>query len=109
MYKQIGIDDVNTSIPAPKVSSGCRAPMLSRPRDWPVCSDVAFRICSIRETFEEAGILLCKHKDDIRDGGTDAWKALDKQKLQEWQSVIQKDADKFLEMCVPKLTKYITW
>lgn len=34
----------------------------SRPNELP--REISLRITAIRETFEEAGILICKHKDD---------------------------------------------
>lgn len=30
-------------------------------------SDISLRITAIRETFEELGVLICKHKDQLHD------------------------------------------
>ena len=54
--------------------------------------DVAFRICAIRETFEEAGILIGQSSD-----GTNT--QLSTSTLKDWRNEINKDDTKFIEMC----------
>ena len=39
-----------------------RPPMMDADRDTPLPAEIAFRICAIREAFEEAGILLATNK-----------------------------------------------
>ena len=71
---------------------GPRPPVLKKScTDIP--SEVAFRICAIRETFEESGILLLK-------SFTDAQKSyLDFDEIQRWRKEVYTDATKFFTMC----------
>jgi len=71
---------------------GRRPPVLKKScTDIP--SEVAFRICAIRETFEESGILLLK-------SFTDAQKSyLDFDEIQRWRKEVYTDATKFFTMC----------
>ena len=55
--------------------------------------DLAFRICAIRETFEEAGILLHKVLDP---SGTNKF---DTNSLAEWREKVRRDASEFYNMC----------
>lgn len=67
--------------------------MLTNSTSTYIPSDVAFRICAIRETFEESGVLL--------------WKSLlgdkninvDMDDIQTWRKEVYADASKFLTMC----------
>lgn len=43
-------------------SSKLCVPLLTEKRDWTFSADIAFRICAIRETFEESGILLATNR-----------------------------------------------
>jgi nucleoside diphosphate-linked moiety X motif protein 19 len=101
VYENCGVQDLNSTLPEPMQDPSLRAPMFTKRRDWAIDSNVAFRICSIRETFEEAGILICKHSDDVLNGNNTnkAWKTVDKKKLQEWRPAVREDDTKFLEMC----------
>ena len=79
----------------------------SLPPDAPLAGQVAFRICAIREFFEEAGILLA------RDGGKEvesvvgvvpgtfgpAVKELPREKMEEWRVRVHNDAHEFINMC----------
>ncbi|XP_032087305.1 nucleoside diphosphate-linked moiety X motif 19 [Thamnophis elegans] len=67
-------------------------------------ADVAFRICAIRETFEESGLLL------VVPAGTDAQpasllempaaqKLLPAGQLEEWRRRVQGDPEDFLQLC----------
>ena len=56
-------------------------------------SEVAFRICAIRETFEESGILLLKSLTDARQN------FLSMEDIQNWRKEVHADASKFYIMC----------
>ena len=56
-------------------------------------SEVAFRICAIRETFEESGILLLKSFKDTQKS------SLNMDAIQSWRKEIHADAFKFITMC----------
>lgn len=71
---------------------GPRPPLLKKSiTDIP--SEVAFRICAIRETFEESGILLLKRLTDEQQSH------LNVDEIQNWRKQIYADATKFLTMC----------
>lgn len=89
---------------------GPRPPLLKKSiTDIP--SEVAFRICAIRETFEESGILLLKRLTDEQQSH------LNVDEIQNWRKQIYADATKFLTMCreldcVPdvwSLTEWCNW
>lgn len=62
-----------------------------------VSNDLAFRICAIRETFEESGVLIFKTpRTSFKN--TPAHK-LPAEDLREWRDIVHKDASKFLDMC----------
>ena len=71
---------------------GPRPPVLKKSRtDIP--SEVGLRICAIRETFEEAGILLLKSFKDTCQG------CLPDDNIQKWRKEVHADASKFITMC----------
>ncbi|KAK9708975.1 hypothetical protein K7432_009317 [Basidiobolus ranarum] len=69
-----------------------------------------FKLCAIRETFEECGLLLTKAQNDQH-------KAFGAEELQSWRNLIYRDADKFIEICrehqmyptVEQLTHFSNW
>lgn len=91
---------------------GPRVPMVSVERlEWPDMSpDVTFRICGIRELFEEAGILLALSKEELSqtlnnsDGdrllSVKQWSESEQTELKNWRKLVNSNADAFLEMCV---------
>ncbi|KAI1904237.1 hypothetical protein AGOR_G00003600 [Albula goreensis] len=80
----------------------------------PIPGDVAFRICAIRETFEESGVLLVVPKNEeksildnmIQSGDnniptsltriTELW---DKRELAKWRSLVIENPLNFIRMC----------
>ena len=71
---------------------GPRPPVL-RKSTTDIPSEVAFRICAIRETFEESGILLLKSFQDTCQG------YLSENNIQNWRKEVHADASKFITMC----------
>ena len=68
--------------------------------------EVAFRICAIRELFEEAGILLARHKSEVDSvlnvvpgSVPPSISNLPKSSLEEWRSRVHSDANQFIAMC----------
>ncbi|ELT87307.1 hypothetical protein CAPTEDRAFT_220053 [Capitella teleta] len=85
LYATNGIPDLEASLPQPKE----QAPMfVEREFDSTLPSDFAYRICAIRETFEEAGVLI--HKSE---------QAIDADELKSWRKVVHNDASKFVDCC----------
>lgn len=72
---------------------GPRPPVLKKSPSTDVPSDVAFRICAIRETFEESGVLLWKSFSDDQNNN------LGMEDIQTWRKEVYADASKFLAMC----------
>ncbi|KAF7687927.1 nucleoside diphosphate-linked moiety X motif 19 [Silurus meridionalis] len=87
-----------------------RPPMFSTDRKQlgsPIPGDVAFRICAVRETFEEAGVLLVVPKnqantldteehDKALTGLSDRW---DKTLIAKWRSLVLENSSNFIQMC----------
>jgi nucleoside diphosphate-linked moiety X motif protein 19 len=76
------------------------------PQDGPLAGEVAFRICAIREFFEEAGILLARDRDKmaaIVDAvpGTcsPSLRELSQAEMTEWRERVHNDANEFIAMC----------
>ncbi|XP_058011331.1 acyl-coenzyme A diphosphatase NUDT19 [Ahaetulla prasina] len=70
-------------------------------------ADVAFRICAIRETFEESGLLLVVPAEEAAAARTDgptpllpaAERLLPAARLEEWRRRVQSDPGSFLQLC----------
>ena len=70
-------------------------PILSKEQNRKLSADVAFRICAVRETFEECGILLCDHDFNV-DRFTH--NKFSMKYFEEWRRNVNKDASNFLKM-----------
>ncbi|XP_051887208.1 acyl-coenzyme A diphosphatase NUDT19-like [Pristis pectinata] len=67
-----------------------------------ISGEVAFRICAIRETFEESGVLLVKpnHPDkDLNSQGVIQLTQYNQNKLASWRSLVQENAVNFIRLC----------
>lgn len=70
--------------------------------------DLAFRICAIRETFEEIGILL------VRDANGNSKHSLNAEELSTWRRFVHKNAENFRRLCeeiqmVPDVWSLYEW
>ena len=103
---------------------GQGAPMFSRLRDKSfsqIPSEIAFRICAIRETFEESGVLLTKKISDspsfvpsLWDGPSFGSFCEEEAVIQEWRQWVNDDPVQFLRMCqdlqmVPDVWSLYEW
>ncbi|KAM9302219.1 acyl-coenzyme A diphosphatase NUDT19 [Gastrophryne carolinensis] len=63
--------------------------------------EVAFRICAIRETFEESGILLVVPEDSSLDANQNFMHGYEQNEDEraKWREEVQKNPMKFIEMC----------
>ena len=81
---------------------------------------VAFRICAIREVFEETGLLLCLGLDgmserefrNLPERGLSHFTQISN--LSEWRESVHSDANSFLDLCsqyncVPNLWSLVEW
>ena len=97
-----------TSILNMKDSSALRLPLYSTIPGGSdsLCGEIAFRICAIREMFEEAGLLLARDLSDV-DTVLDllpgsfrpAVKLLPTSVLEEWRERVHNNAKEFIIMC----------
>ena len=94
-----------------------KPPVLQNRTDSPVPADVAFRICAIRETFEESGVLLLRSIDDCKpsvllSGGSGQTARPDvpfgsifehvnltDDEVISWRNAVHQDAEQFLQLC----------
>lgn len=91
----------------PPPLGGSRAPLFATDREQlgsPVPGEVAFRICAIRETFEEAGILLLVPGRGPAAGSgpappLPAERLPPAAELNEWRRRVQADPACFLQLC----------
>uniref|UniRef100_UPI00358F3AB2 acyl-coenzyme A diphosphatase NUDT19 isoform X1 n=1 Tax=Myxine glutinosa TaxID=7769 RepID=UPI00358F3AB2 len=76
-----------------------RAPLFTRDRSVGLPAEVAFRICAIRETFEESGVLLTiPMEDPLMDNCHNDFPK-DVAKMDRWRQLIWDDATNFARMC----------
>jgi len=91
-------------------TNNLRPPIISAQRPWDVVADVAFRICAIREMFEECGLLLVTRqvpklppKGAILTGCS-TWESSTVQDvgpgfLKMWRENVHKNSTDFLRLC----------
>ena len=64
--------------------------------------EISFRLCAIRETFEETGLLLATHKkSDLALNKAQAltsYYSENSERINRWHEMIKKDSSKFVEM-----------
>lgn len=91
LFKSAGFDDAQWK----SVSNiaGPRPEMFDDYRNSALDPDVAFRICALREAFEESGLLLVKASQGTRFAGFSHTESL------AWRKKVHKNASTFLEMC----------
>ncbi len=93
---------------------GPRPPMISANRgSTTISADIGFRICAIRETFEESGVLLATKKEDINKIHFSKTFKINGE-LESWRSKVHNDANQFIELCntfdvVPNLWALKEW
>lgn len=109
LYKDCG-DSGGSDLQAFLLRGGIGTPMFSRTRPVEfskVPSELAFRICAIRETFEESGILLARDVNTLNNeplslssqpvSGKSS--VLSEGILSPWRDRVNNDASQFLNMC----------
>ncbi|XP_062845659.1 nucleoside diphosphate-linked moiety X motif 19 [Trichomycterus rosablanca] len=88
-----------------------RPPMFAADRvqfGSPIPGDIAFRICAVRETFEESGVLLVVPTDEAEHAKSrnqsdhqltalsDRW---DRSSISKWRSLVLQNSSNFIQMC----------
>ncbi|CAL8288525.1 unnamed protein product [Merluccius merluccius] len=103
----------NLGLRAARQPAGTRPPMFATDRralGSPVPGDVAFRICALRETFEECGVLLVVPRPkDVEEesmsvpvpsaGLCRTTDPCDRGELTRWRALVNENPANFLEMC----------
>jgi len=92
------------------VKTGLRPPIIVESvsqRSDSISADIAFRICAIRETFEECGVLLVTD----RKSSVSYWTDVD---LKMWQRRVSQNASEFIILCqklsvVPNIWLLYEW
>ena len=81
-------------------------PLYGEVPEGSTCGEIAFRICAVRELFEEAGVLLARDDRDVP-GVMDclpgtfppAMKTLTESERRHWRDRVHNDAQEFLNLC----------
>ncbi|XP_077982470.1 acyl-coenzyme A diphosphatase NUDT19-like [Glandiceps talaboti] len=98
------------------------APILAdKNHDTKITNEVAFRLCAIRETFEESGVLLITNPNDqnVQSGrrcsaDTSKVMKMGQEELNEWRKRVHNNASEFIELCdtmncVPNIWALAEW
>lgn len=87
-------------------SNTARLPIYGEIPEDRILGEIAFRICAIRELFEEAGVLLARDSSDIVNvveylPGTfpPAVKTLTSCEMNRWREKVHKNPEEFLNLC----------
>ncbi|XP_071804199.1 acyl-coenzyme A diphosphatase NUDT19-like [Asterias amurensis] len=111
LFAEAGIKTLADFGPMVNISQHSRPPMIASHRESPVPSDIAFRICAIRETFEESGVLLVKPFSHLTTTKAPSTVQFGQHKLlgtpeaanlkvsKEWRQRVHKNASAFLDLC----------
>jgi len=86
-----------------KPSDRLLSPMMTSHALHPSCNlppDISYRICAIRETFEETGLLLATKKPQCnQDHFSHVFQFDDFDSVNFWRNKVHKDAHNFLHLC----------
>jgi nucleoside diphosphate-linked moiety X motif protein 19 len=103
VYKNVigqSLDEISHELSS---SKSC-LPLLTEKREWTFNADIAFRICAIRETFEESGILLGTNRTQrshLTRKDTLPFRSASDLIVGDaaWRKKVEKDSLQFLAMC----------
>lgn len=87
---------------------------VKRDQEW-LPNDVAFRICALRETFEESGILLLTKEGGDKSAMASSYHGdMSAEDVGEWQKRVHSDGTSFIDLChelkaVPNIWSLHEW
>nr|XP_012234922.1 PREDICTED: nucleoside diphosphate-linked moiety X motif 19, mitochondrial-like isoform X2 [Linepithema humile] len=82
------------------IPKNAERPSIFRSKENELPKEISLRITAIRETFEECGILMCKHKKDSHISSNWAqYMPISKDELQTWQNKVHNNATEFFTLC----------
>ncbi|EDO34652.1 predicted protein, partial [Nematostella vectensis] len=80
-------------------------PPIFRKSNTSIPTEIAFRICAIRETFEESGILLLRSmskgesENSLSWGAASVFEDLPTEEVQRWRTAVHNDGSQFIHLC----------
>ena len=92
MYKEFGFSE--SELRNFSQITGPRPPLFKSYETVALNPDVAFRICAIREAFEECGLMLFKSKHTMNN-----ILKMDYEDALGWRQKVHKNAFAFIELC----------
>ncbi|KAL6261597.1 hypothetical protein P5V15_006684 [Pogonomyrmex californicus] len=95
-FAAFGLDNDKLTSLISKVAS---RPQIFQSRENELPKEVSLRITAIRETFEECGILMCRHKDSNTPSSWAEYVSVPKDELLMWQSKVHDNATEFFNLC----------
>ena len=114
LFKKVSKKSMDDMTQELQRNNSSRSPIMTESRSWDVIPDVAFRICAIRETFEESGILLAVSKSQVENLAASALPDLesgcnqledssicsvDQGIIDVWRKKVQDSSTEFIRMC----------
>lgn len=125
VFSKLGVDAQGTLFEKLTERSTTAAPLFTRdrgPQFSGIPAEVAFRICAIRETFEESGVLLAVPAEQSRSKLTSLDNSAlyplsvhkDLKTIDAWRQKVNKDPNEFLNMCleldlIPEVWSLYEW
>lgn len=101
LFKVAGVDLIKLSrnvLSPDEGEAACRPPMLTADHGSSLPNEVGFRICAIRETFEESGILICTRAMGTGCETVSAEHGMTEEAVSEWRRLIMNDDSQFMMM-----------
>ncbi|XP_025263359.1 nucleoside diphosphate-linked moiety X motif 19 isoform X2 [Camponotus floridanus] len=96
IFAAFGVNNDRFASLEPKIAT---RPEIYRSIQNELPREISLRITAIRETFEESGILICRHKNDRTVTNWAKFVSLPKDELQMWQTKVHNNATDFLALC----------
>lgn len=97
LYKNLGVSDKR--IKQLSLVEGLRPFIFHKKTKEEIDREISLRITSIRETFEEVGLLICKTKKQFQDEENKFSNYVNNFDVKHWQKKVQKNPIEFFNLC----------